>query len=108
MPFPKRFYAFCLLSFRMISDTRIECRNANSSGETAGVGPIGSDRGGVEAEHFLFFSTRLNAFDSFAIHTRRAPIGFYLLPCLPKHVRAPHLVVQTVELQSFRLLACAI
>src|ERR1700756_3742464 len=39
----------CLvLSFRMISDTRIECRNANSSGETAGVGPIGSDRGGVE------------------------------------------------------------
>src|ERR1700758_4810102 len=41
-------YERILLSFRMISDTRIECRNANSSGETAGVGPIGSDRGGVE------------------------------------------------------------
>ena len=60
------------------------------------------------AEHLLFFSTRLNAFDSFAIHTWRAPVGFYLFPCLPKHVRAPYLVVQTVELHSFRLLGCAI
>src|SRR5215831_14757289 len=59
-------------------------------------------------EHLLFFSTRLNAFDGFAIHTRRAPIGLYLFPCLPKHVRAPYLVVQTVELHSFRLLGCAI
>src|SRR5713101_2439601 len=37
-----------LLSFRMISDTRIECRNANSQGETAQIGPTGTDRGGVE------------------------------------------------------------
>src|SRR5216684_7580589 len=37
-----------LLSFRMISDTRIECRDANSQGETAPIGPTGTDRGGVE------------------------------------------------------------
>src|SRR5438445_3705011 len=56
------------------------------------------------AEHSLFFSTRLNAFDGFVIHARRTPIGFYLSPCLPEHVHAPHFVVQTVELHSFRLL----
>src|SRR5713101_4572367 len=38
----------CLFSFRMISDTRIECRDANSQGETAQIGPTGTDRGGVE------------------------------------------------------------
>ena len=38
-----------LLSFRMISDTRIECRNANTQRETAGVEPAGSDRSGVES-----------------------------------------------------------
>jgi hypothetical protein len=32
-------YLLSLLSFRMISDTRIECRNANSQGETVGLGP---------------------------------------------------------------------
>src|SRR5207302_2687815 len=37
-----------LLSFRMISDTRIECQNAYSEGEGAGVWSTGSDRGGVE------------------------------------------------------------
>jgi hypothetical protein len=34
----------------MISDTRIECRNANSQGETTELGPTGSHRGGVEPE----------------------------------------------------------
>src|SRR5713101_4791880 len=37
-----------MFSFRMISDTRIECQNANSEGETAWIGPVGSGRGGVE------------------------------------------------------------
>jgi hypothetical protein len=37
-----------LFSFRMISDTRIECQNANSEGETAGIGPAGRNRGGAE------------------------------------------------------------
>jgi hypothetical protein len=37
-----------LFSFRMISDTRIECRNANSEGETARIGPTIPNRGGVE------------------------------------------------------------
>src|SRR5437660_4795025 len=37
-----------VLSFRMISDTRIECQNAYSEGEGAGVWSTGSDRGGVE------------------------------------------------------------
>src|SRR5438477_1760513 len=32
----------------MISDTRIECQNAYSEGEGAGVWSTGSDRGGVE------------------------------------------------------------
>src|SRR5438477_49463 len=40
--------ASLLLSFRMISDTRIECQNAYSEGEGAGVWSTGSDRGGVE------------------------------------------------------------
>src|SRR6266852_9569708 len=44
--FPAR--AGILFSFRMISDTRIECRDANSQGETAQIGPTGTDRGGVE------------------------------------------------------------
>lgn len=30
------------------------------------------------AEHLLLFSTRHNAFDSFAINARRTPVGFYL------------------------------
>ncbi len=30
------------------------------------------------AEHLLLFSTRHNAFDGFAIHARRTPVGFYL------------------------------
>src|ERR1017187_1534668 len=37
-----------LLSFRMISDTRIECQNASSQRETAAIGPTGSGRGRVE------------------------------------------------------------
>ena len=32
----------------MIGDTRIECQNANSEGETAWIGSVGSGRGGVE------------------------------------------------------------
>src|SRR6266851_7871268 len=37
-----------MFSFRMISDTRIECRDASSQRETAQIGPTGTDRGGVE------------------------------------------------------------
>src|ERR1039457_6849720 len=37
-----------LLSFRMISDTRIEYRNANSRRETARFRPTGSYGGGVK------------------------------------------------------------
>ena len=38
-----------------------------------------------------------------SLSTPGAPrIGFYLSPCLPEHVAAPHFVVQTVELQIFR------
>jgi hypothetical protein len=37
-----------VFSFRMISDTRIECRNANSEGETAWIWPAGRNRGGAE------------------------------------------------------------
>src|SRR5436853_4756422 len=43
-----RFANSYMLSFRMISDTRIECQNAYSEGEGAGVWSTGSDRGGVE------------------------------------------------------------
>src|ERR1035441_7808820 len=40
--------AFALLSFRMISDTRIECQNANSQRETTWFGPSSTDWGGAE------------------------------------------------------------
>src|SRR5271165_1631614 len=43
-----RFAELPVLSFRMISDTRIECQNANSRGETARFGPAGAHRSGVE------------------------------------------------------------
>src|SRR5438876_10450039 len=37
-----------LFSFRMISDTQIECRDANSQGEAAWFGPAGRNWGGTE------------------------------------------------------------
>src|SRR5216683_8293392 len=43
-----RFHTKPMFSFRMISDTRIECRDASSQRETAQIGPTGTDRGGVE------------------------------------------------------------
>src|SRR5208283_3253158 len=38
-----------LLSFRMISDTRIECQNADSERQATRFDPTGSHRGGVES-----------------------------------------------------------
>jgi hypothetical protein len=37
-----------MFSFRMISDTRIECQNANSQGETTRFGSARSNRGGTQ------------------------------------------------------------
>jgi hypothetical protein len=39
--FLKRIGVVHLLSFRMISDTQIECRNANSEGESTRIWPAG-------------------------------------------------------------------
>jgi hypothetical protein len=52
-PFPSPsascFVSLCvLLSFRMISDTRIECRNASSQRKATRIAPTGPHRGGVE------------------------------------------------------------
>src|ERR1700686_2428659 len=43
-----RIAALTLFSFRMIGDTRIECRHANSQRKTTRIGPTGSHRGGTE------------------------------------------------------------
>src|SRR5882672_6974022 len=44
----RRFTNWGLFSFRMIGDTQIECRNANSQGEAAWFGPAGRNWGGAE------------------------------------------------------------